>query len=94
MPTTTDSPTTRTATRTRIVAPTIVIGGNDSGVPNTLFDTGCTSSDLISQIAAGAANHGGFVSGVAQLTNEWVASGIITGKQKGAIQSAAAKAGS
>jgi hypothetical protein len=71
-----------------------VIGGNDSGVPNTLFNTGCTSSDLIAQIAAGAANHGGFVSGVAQLTNEWVAGGIISGRQRGAVQSAAAKPGS
>ena len=76
------------------VRPTIIIGGIDSGVPNRVFGTGCTSSDLISQIAAGAANHGGFVSGVAQLTNEWVASGIISGRQKGAVQSAAAKAGS
>jgi len=76
------------------VRPTIIIGGNDTGVPNTVFGTGCTSSDLISQIAAAASNHGGFVSGVAQLTNEWVASATVTGKQKGAIQSAAAKAGS
>jgi len=30
------------------------------------------------------------VSGVAQLTDGWVASGLITGKQKGAVQSAAA----
>jgi hypothetical protein len=73
-------------------APTIVIGGNNSGVPNTLFENGCTSSDLIAQIAARARNHGEFVSGVAHLTNSWVSSGLITGKQKGAIQSAAAKA--
>jgi len=62
-------------------------------VPNTLFGTGCTSSDLIAQIKAGAANHGGFVSGVAQLTNAWVASNIISGRQKGAVQSAAARSG-
>ncbi|HXT30667.1 MAG TPA: PA domain-containing protein [Vicinamibacterales bacterium] len=72
---------------------TIIIGDNDSGVPNTLFGTGCTSSDLIAQIKAGAANHGGFVSGVAQLTNAWVASNIISGRQKGAVQSAAARSG-
>jgi hypothetical protein len=72
---------------------TIVIGGIDTGVPNTLFGTGCTSSDLISKIAAGAGNHGGFVSGVAQLTNDWVAAGIISGRQKGAVQSAAARSG-
>jgi hypothetical protein len=71
-------------------AATIVIDGNNSGVPNQLFDTGCTSSDLIAKIAAGAGTHGDFVSGVASLTNSWSASGLITGRQKGAIQSAAA----
>ncbi len=70
---------------------TIVIGGIDTGVPNHLFETGCTSSDLISRLAAGAANHGGFVSSVAHLTNEWVATGLISGSQKGAIENAAAK---
>ena len=68
-----------------------MIGGIDTGVPNRLFETGCTSSDLIAEIAAGAGNHGAFVSGVAHLTNEWNAAGIISGQQKGAIQSAAAK---
>ncbi len=71
---------------------TIVIGGNNSGVPNTLFENGCTSSDLIANLAAGAANHGAFVSAVAQLSNEWAASGLITGRQKGAIQNVAARA--
>ena len=73
-------------------APTIVIGGNDSGVENHLFPTGCTSSDLIAALAAAATNHGKFVSGVAHLTNDWKAQGIISGQEKGAIQSAAAKA--
>ena len=73
------------------VRPTIVIGAIDTGVPNTVFDNGCTSSDLIAQIAASARNHGAFVSGVANLTNQWVLDGLITGQQKGAIQSAAAR---
>ena len=71
--------------------PTIVIGGIDTGVPNTFFPNGCTSADLIAGLKAGARNHGGFVSGVAHLTNQWVQAGLITGQQKGAIQSAAAK---
>jgi hypothetical protein len=75
-----------------ITTPTIVIGGIDTGVANHLFPTGCTSSDLIAQIAAGATNHGSFVSGVSHLTNEWKDDGLISGKDKGAIQSAAAKA--
>jgi len=71
--------------------PTIVIGGIDTGVPNTFFPNGCTSADLIAGLKAGASNHGGFVSGVARLTDQWVASGLITSAQKDAIQSAAAK---
>lgn len=74
------------------LSPTVVIGGCDSGVPNTLLSDGCTISDLVQQIAAGAANHGGFVSGVAHLTNDLKKSGIITGAQKGAIQSCAGHA--
>lgn len=71
--------------------PTIVIGAIDTGVPNRVFETGCTSSDMIATIAASARNHGAFVSGVAHLTNGWVEASVITGRQKGAIQSAAAK---
>lgn len=73
------------------LAATIVIGGNDSGVPNTVFENGCSMSDLIAQIAGASTNHGNFVSGVAQLSNGWANSGLITGRQKGAIQSAAAR---
>lgn len=71
---------------------TVVVGGNDSGVPNTLFSTGCSIADLIGKIAGPATNHGDFVSGVANLTNKLKASGVISGSQKGAIQSAAAQA--
>jgi hypothetical protein len=70
---------------------TIVIGGIDTHVPNHLFPGGCTSADLIAEQSVGADNHGQFVSGVASLTNDWVAAGLITGSQKGAVQSAAAK---
>ncbi len=72
--------------------PTVVIGGCDSGVPNTLFSSGCTISDLIAQIAANARDHGAFVSGVAQLGNSLVANGVITQAQKNSIQSCAARA--
>src|SRR5215203_975637 len=71
---------------------TIFIGTIDTGVSNTLFASGCTISDEIAQIAAGATTHGEFVSGVAAYTNELVQQGVISGKQKRAIQSAAAKA--
>jgi hypothetical protein len=71
---------------------TIIIDGNDSGVANPLLANGCTRADVIQQLAAAAADHGAFVAGIADLTNTWKAAGIITGAEKGAIQSAAARA--
>lgn len=73
------------------VRATIVIGTIDTGVPNTLYPDGCTRADLIARVRASATNHGQFVSGVAALTNSWMQGGEISGAQKGAIQSAAAK---
>lgn len=74
-----------------IVTPTIVIDGCNTGVSN-VFVTACsTMADLIADCAANAVNHGDFVSCVAHLTNAWKAAGLISGKQKGAIQSCAAK---
>jgi hypothetical protein len=72
------------------LAPTVVIGGCNSGVPNTLFTSGCTISDLIAHIAATSKNHGKFLSGVAKLGDALVAAGIITPAQKDAMQSCAA----
>jgi hypothetical protein len=70
----------------------IIIGAINTNVPNTLFENGCTISDKLNEIAAAAnRNHGQYVSAVASYTNGLAASGVITGKQKGAIQSAAAK---
>jgi hypothetical protein len=74
------------------LAATIVIGNCDSGVVNQLQANGCSLSDRIAEIAAGARNHGQFVSQVAHFTNQLVADGIITGSEKGAIQSCAAQA--
>jgi hypothetical protein len=71
---------------------TVVIDGNDSGVFNDLFDDGCTISDLISQCYWMSENHGEFMSCVSDLTNWLKAEGIISGKEKGAITKAAAKA--
>jgi len=73
------------------LAPTVIIDGCGSGVGNVLFDDGCTMADLIAECAEGASNHGDFVSCVAHLTNEWKQAGLITGQEKGAIQSCAAQ---
>jgi parallel beta-helix repeat protein len=75
-----------------ILTPTVVIGSCNSGVSNTLFSNGCTISDLIAGCAQGPTNHGKFVSCVAHLTNDLKGAGTITGGQKGAIQSCAARA--
>jgi hypothetical protein len=71
---------------------TVAIDGCDSGVPNTVFPSGCTIPDLIATCAEGASNHGQFVSCVSHLTNDLKKAGTITGQQKGAIQSCAAQA--
>ena len=76
---------------TSIVTPTIVLGGIDTGVTNVVFAGGCTSADAIAAIKAGARNHGAYVSGVAALTNTWKNANLITGREKGAVQSAAAR---
>lgn len=74
------------------LSPTIVIGAIDTGVPNTLFANGCTMADLLAQLAAEhAGDHDAFMEAVAALTNQWVADGLISGRQKGKIQSAAAR---
>ena len=70
---------------------TIFIGGTDTGVANVLFASGCTIADLINNIAAGAKNHGQFVSGVAHLLNALKDAGFITNEEKGILQSTAAK---
>lgn len=71
---------------------TVVIDGCDSGVDNVLFDNGCTISDLAAACADGAGNHGQYVSCIAHLTNELKKDGVISGRDKGRIQSCAAKA--
>ena len=71
------------------LSPTVVIEGCDSGVPNLQVEDGCNIGDDITDLAAIARNHGQFVSSVAQLGNDLKKRGLITGAQKGAIQSCA-----
>lgn len=70
----------------------IIIDGCDTGVDNDTLPNGITMQDAIMECANGAKNHGAFVSCVAHTTNAWKKEGRITGAQKGAIQSCAAKA--
>ena len=71
---------------------TVVIDGCDSGAPNHVFATGCRFSDAIEACAEAAGNHGGFTSCVTHQSNAWKKAGLISGAQKGAIQSCAAGA--
>ncbi len=72
--------------------PVVVVDGCDTGVNNLFFENGCTITDLIIECAADTANHGLFVSCVADLTNALRNEGFISGAEKGAIQSCAAEA--
>jgi hypothetical protein len=69
----------------------VVIDGCDSGVGNLLLGDGCTISDLIADCAASASNHGQFVSCVSHVTNSLKKDGLISGREKGAIQRCAAQ---
>ena len=71
---------------------TIIIYDCDSEVANQLFDNGCTMSDLITECANAAKNHGKFIGCLSHLTNDWKNQKLISGKYKGAIQSCAAQA--
>ena len=70
---------------------TIVVGGIDTNVPNTLFSSGCTISDLIAEIRATTTGQGPFVSGVAALMNSLVSSGLITQAQMDVVMAAVAE---
>ena len=70
----------------------VVIDGCNSGVTDAVLPSGRTISDLISECAKDASNHGHFASCVAHVTNDLREIRTISGQQKGAIQSCAAQA--
>ena len=67
------------------IQPTVTVGSCNSGVPNVVFPNGETLMDRI--LAIVASNPGDFSSQLSAITNEAKALGLITGAQKGAIQS-------
>lgn len=71
--------------------PTVILGGCDTGVANLAMAGGCTLADQIGALRDSAKNHGQFVSEVARLLNGLVKSGVLTGAEKGAIESCAAQ---
>ncbi|MDH3786600.1 MAG: carbohydrate-binding protein, partial [Acidobacteriota bacterium] len=73
------------------LSPTVIIDGCNSETSNLLGADGCTFSDRISEAAAGALNHGGFVSSVSQLMNAAKKAGLVSGAQRAAVVSCAAR---
>lgn len=71
--------------------PTIVVGTTDTGVANQSLGDGSTMGDRVGACANDAKNHGQYVSCVAHLATAWRDAGLITGRDHGAIVSAAGK---
>ncbi len=69
---------------------TVVVAGCDSGVANYLFANGATFNDLIAATVA-SANHGEYVEAVSKLAKTWKKAHLISGRDKGAITSCAAR---
>ena len=74
-----------------IFEPSIIIDGCNTGVGDGEYNDKLVS-EWITECGENAKNHGKFVSCVAGLTNELKKAGVITGEEKGAIQSCAAQA--
>jgi hypothetical protein len=76
------------------LAPTALLFDTcDTGILNTVNANGCTTADVFDEMfddCLDAKNHGKFVSCVSHQTNILKRTKIITGKQKGKIQSCVA----
>lgn len=80
-----------------VVTPTVWVDRCDSGVPNRTDEFGCTLADKVNaalaRAAAGARNHGRFVSAMARYLKPLVAAGEITAQEYGALMSCVARTG-
>lgn len=75
-----------------ILTDTVIIDGEDTGIDNPVLEDGCTIADLVHQLAEDA-NHGEFVSGVANLAKTLVADGTISARERSVLIRAAAQSG-
>lgn len=73
------------------VDPTVRVGTCGTGVTNQVMPNGATFNDLLGAAIAGSSNHGGKVVAVVGLAGSWKRSGLITGRQFGAIVSCVAR---
>ena len=92
-------PTTGTAQSSKLPGAVRILGernifidGCDSGVPDSTLPNDSTISDSVLACAETATTHGQFTSCVAHVTDDVKKAGVITGRQKGAIQNCVAQA--
>jgi hypothetical protein len=62
--------------------PTVVIGGQDSGVRNVALPNGCTVADRATACALTACSHGKFVACVTHLASDLVETGVLTQRER------------
>ncbi len=67
------------------------LGGCTADIFDIEVEPGVMFSDQVDDCAAGAKNHGKFVSCVTKAANKLKKDGVITGKEKGQITKCAAK---
>jgi len=72
-------------------APTLSIGGCETGVTNAALGRGCKMSDAVRACERDARVHGAFVSCVAGNANRWLNDGLVSSHQRGNVQACAAK---
>lgn len=70
---------------------TVVVGGENTGIENLFFTSGCSIRDLVAKCKAGARNHGAYVSCTANLANTLVGLGFMRSDQVGDLQRAVAR---
>jgi hypothetical protein len=74
--------------------PKVDVNGNETGntsIGNSVNAQGCSLQDLVNACAAGAANHGQYVSCITDLANQLLAAGTISKAQRQEMITGAAK---
>jgi hypothetical protein len=69
---------------------TVVVGDNDSGVPNRVDDTSCSINDLVADEQTWP-NHGRFVQHVGTVVRDRRQEGLLDNREAAAIRRAAAQ---
>ncbi|HUP44146.1 MAG TPA: hypothetical protein VM779_01405 [Thermoanaerobaculia bacterium] len=70
---------------------TVTLGSCETTAPNVVVTAGCTLADQLAQLRAEARTHGQFVSAASHLLNQLVAGEMLSGAEKGAVESCAAR---